>query len=347
MSTKILKSAILGTVLIFSFGCTSKNKTETVNLAIWANYISPETQEIFTKESGITLNILNYSSNEELLAKLQAGNSGIDVAVPSGYMVNILVKLQLLHKLDTKQLPIENLDTKYLKQAYDANNEYSLPYAWTTTGIAYRKDLYKGKITSWKDVFANKDLQGKISLLDDQREVLGAALKLDGHSVNSTNTDEVNHAKKAILDQKKFIKQFSSDLVDALTNKEVVVAQSYSSDALQANRKSNNQIEYIIPIEGGTIAIDNLVITKNSKNIDNAYKLIQFLLRSDINSNFVKNIMAGPVVKDIQKKLPLDLQKNAALFPEDKISKKLEPIMDLGDKNSLYEDAWREIKIAQ
>lgn len=343
-TSKFITLAIFTLIFI---GCTSKNKSETVNLAIWANYISPEAQELFTKETGIKLNILNFSSNEELLAKIQAGNSGIDVAVPSGYMVNIMSKLQLLQTLDSHKLPLANLEPRYLNQIYDSKNEFSVPYAWTTTGIAFRKDVIKSKLSSWKDIFNSKELEGKISLLDDQREVLGAALKLDGHSINSTSSEEIAKAKQEILSHKKIVKQFSSDLVDSLTNKEVVVAQSYSSDALQANKKSNGQIEFVIPSEGGTIAIDSLVITKNSKNTENAYKLIQFLLRKDIHSNFVKNVMAGPVVKGVRSELPKELQNNPILFPDEKMAKNLEPIIDLGEKNSLYEEAWRDIKMAQ
>src|SRR5262249_5007931 len=127
-----------------------------VNLAIWSNYVSPEMLAEFEKSSGIKVRISNYSSNEELLAKLQAGASGYDVAVPSDYMVFAMVKLGLLEPLDYAQLGnSKSLDAKFMKKAFDPENKFSVPYDWGTTGIAVNRDLYKGELKSWKQLFSN------------------------------------------------------------------------------------------------------------------------------------------------------------------------------------------------
>ncbi|WP_374035390.1 spermidine/putrescine ABC transporter substrate-binding protein [Bdellovibrio bacteriovorus] len=330
-------------------GCTKKSaevsEAKEVNLSIWGNYISPELQAQFEKETGIKINISNYSSNEELLAKVQMGSSGIDVAVPSDYMVEVMSKMNLLEALKSDQISNKLLiDPQFLKQNYDPENKFSLPYIWTTAGIAVNRDLYKGPIKSWKDLLENPELKGKFALLDDVRETLGAALKMNGFSVNSTNPEEIKKAKDTLLKAKKNVKMFASDTIDILNNKEVAAAQTYSSDALQAADKSPGKIEYIIPIEGGTVAIDNLVIIKGAKHPEAAHKLINFLLSEQAEINRVKTILGGPVLKNTKASLPKEMQNNRALFPDEATLKKLERIQDQGEKNKLFEDSWAEIK---
>lgn len=330
-------------------GCTKKNPTEggpnVVNLSIWGNYLSPEIQAEFEKETGIKINISNYSSNEELLAKVQMGGSGVDVAVPSDYMVDIMRKMKLLEPLSDQALPNKKLiSERYLKQDFDPENQNSVPYAWSTAGIAVNRTLYKGPVKSWKDLLTNDQLKGKFAILDDVRETLSAALKMNGYSINTTNPAEIQKAKDTLLITKKNTKMFSSDSIDILNNKEVVAAHCYSTEALQAAAKSTDKIEYLIPEEGSTFTIDNLVIIKGAKHIEAAHKLINFLLSEKAEINKVKTIFAGPILKNTRSQLPKELQQNEALFPSEGTLKKLERIHDLGDKNKLFEDAWTEIK---
>jgi len=337
--------------LILLASCTKKSQEATkapdaeLNLAIWGNYLSPELQEKFTKETGIKINISNYSSNEELLAKVQTGGAGVDVAVPSDYMVEIMTKMNLLEALNSDQITNKKLiNPMFLKQSYDPENKYSMPYIWTTAGIAVNREIYKGPVKSWKDLLDNPALKGKFALLDDVRETTGAALKMLGYSVNTTNPEELKKAKEVLLKTKKNVKMFTSDTIDILSNKEVVAAHTYSSDALQAAAKEPGKFEYIIPEEGATWAIDNLVIIKGAKHIDAAHKLINFLLDQESELNKVKTILGGPVLKDTQSKLPRDLQNNKAIFPTPAVMGKLERIKDLGEQGKAYEDIWTAVK---
>lgn len=346
-------SRILMTLAVLSglfLGCTKKSEkapaeAQEVNLSIWGNYISPEIQAQFEKETGIKIHISNYSSNEELLAKVQMGSSGIDVAVPSDYMVEIMAKMNLLETLKADQIPNKaGVSEQFLKQSFDPENKYSLPYTWTTTGIAYNKELYKGEIKSWKDLLNNKELKGKFALLDDVRETTGAALKMNGASVNTIKADEVAKAKEALLAAKKNIKMFTSDTIDILKNKEVVAAQAYSSDALQAAAQAPGKIAYVLPAEGATYAIDNLVVLKGAHHPEAAHKLINFLLSKEAELSKVKTIFGGPILKDIRKDLPKDLQDNPVLFPETATFQKLEHVRDLGADGKMYDDLWTEVK---
>jgi len=316
-----------------------------VNLAIWAAYLSPGTQAEFTRKTGIELHVSNYVSNEDLLAKVQAGASGIDVCVPSDYMVDVMAKIGLLQPLDLRKIPNRaGLDPNFLKQEYDPENKFSLPYAWLTAGIAVNRELYKGTIRGWKDLFGNKELAGKISLLDDVREVMAAALKTNGFSVNSTEPAELEKAKATLKEVRGRIKMFRTDSIDPLVNKEIAVAHAYSSDAMKAREKTKGQIEYILPEEGGTRSIDNLVVLKSAAHAAEAHELIDFLISREANVEFVKTNFGGPVVLATKDRLPPELKASPSLFPSAGKLKKFERLKDLGKATQVYDRIWTEIK---
>jgi spermidine/putrescine transport system substrate-binding protein len=334
-------------------GCTPKSKSaisasqrpKVVSLAIWSNYLAPELLAEFERKTGIRVQVSNFSSNEELLAKLQAGASGYDVVVPSDYMVYAMIKLGLLRALDYQRLPNRvSLDPKYLKKNYDPENKFSLPYDWGTTGIAINRALYSGKVESWKDLFTKEDLAGKFSLLDDAREVMGAALKSLGYSLNSKNPQEVKKAKEVLKKTWKRVKTFTSEPMMPLIHGEVAVAHVYASDALQARKATQGKIDYVIPSEGGTFWIDSLVIPASATHVEEAHVLINFLLEGSSNVTTVKNVWVAPTTKDAFAMLPKEMQENSMLFPPLAVMAKAEMIEDLGDFLTSWDRAWTEIK---
>jgi len=348
---------LLSSVVLFgTVGCTKKSsapeaEAKVLNLAIWGDYISEDTKKEFTEKTGIIVNMSNYFSNEELLAKVQSGAGGIDVAVPSDYMVEIMAKMNFLEKLDKTKIPNSaDIAPEFLHQPYDPENIYSLPYAWATAGFAYNADLIKKDLKSWKDVLGSSDLDGKISLMDDMREVLAMALKTQGHSVNSKDPAEIKSAVELLKKLKPRVKMFRSDTVDLLLNKEVALAHAFSSSAIKAMVKSGGKIKYVLPEEGGTKSIDNLVILKSAKHLEAAHAFINFLLTKEANAAFVNTIYGGPVIKGVKDLLPKELQKNEALFPKTNGPtnglSKFEFIRDLGEATKLYDQAWTEVKTA-
>ncbi|MEO5969106.1 MAG: spermidine/putrescine ABC transporter substrate-binding protein [Bdellovibrionia bacterium] len=359
MRLSILRAGSLVALSAFALiatHCTQKNTTDpagtqsapavrVVNLAIWSNYLSPDLFASFEKKTGIKIQISNYSSNEELLAKLQAGASGYDVAVPSDYMIFVMRKLALLQELDFSQLPNSKaLDSKFLKKPYDPENTYSVPYNWGTTGIAINRALYSGSVKGWKDLFEKPDLAGKLSLLDDAREVLGAALKAQGYSLNSKNPEELTKAKELLLKTRSRIKAFTSEPKMPLINGEIAVAHVYMSDALQARRTTGGKIDYLVPEEGSTLWIDNLVIPKGARNIKEAHEFINFLIDAKANVSTVTNILVAPANKLAFALLPKELQNDTMLFPSPASLAKCEMIEDLGESLALWDRIWTEVK---
>jgi spermidine/putrescine transport system substrate-binding protein len=332
---------------IFTVSCTKKSeekKPREVSLAIWANFLSTEMQTKFEKETGIKIRTSTYSSNEELLAKVQAGASGIDVAVPSDYMIGVMVKLGLLHPIDAAKIPNKaGLDPAVMKQPFDPKNEFSMPYSWGLVGIAFHSDLVKDPIKGWKDLFSRPELAGKISLLDDVREVTAAALKVNGFSVNTTSEAELDKAKATLKEVRGKVKMFRSDAIDPLVNKEVMAAHIYSSDAYQAALKSD-KVKFVLPEEGGTRNIDGLVILKGAKNTEEAHALINFLISKEASLELVKARGAGPIIAGALNFLPPAMKTMPMINPPATALSKFESIQDVGEATRLYDRLWTEIK---
>ena len=335
-------------------GSNQKNKTRgeaqarVVNLAIWSNYLSPELISLFEKKTGIKIQISNYSSNEELLAKLQAGASGYDVAVPSDYMIFIMRKLGLLEELDFSQLSnTKSLAPKFLKKSYDPENKNSVPYNWGTTGIAIHRNLYSGTVKGWRDLFEKPELSGKISLLDDAREVLGAALKALGYSLNSMTESELMKAKALLLKTRSRIKAFTSEPKMPLINREIAVAHVFMSDALQARQATGGKVDYLVPEEGGTLWIDSLVIPKGARHLKEAHEFINFLIEASANVSTVTHILVAPVNQLAFALLPKALQNDTSLFPSAAALAKCEMIQDLGESMAVWDRIWTEVKARQ
>lgn len=331
-----------------SAASSAKTEPRVVNLAIWSNFITDEMIKDFEQKSGIRVQVSNYSSNEELLAKIQAGASEYDVVVPADYMVLVMAQLNLLAPLNQGKISnYASLDPKFMKMYFDPENKYSLPFDWGTTGIAVNRKLFKGEIQGWKDVFESKALAGRYTLLDDVRETLGAALKRDGYSLNSKSADELGRAKQTILKAKKTIKGFTSETLMGLVNGEMAVAHAYSSDALQARQKTNGQIDYLIPSEGCTLWVDNVVIPASAPHKEEAHVLINFLLSPEVAAARTNKLFVAPTNKDALALLSKDVSNNRALFPDQKSLEKCEMIQDLGESLAQWDRIWTEAKASQ
>lgn len=353
---KVFLASVLSLVTAFTLAACQKKETSTtsatstpegkeVNLAIWSNYVTPEMIAEFEKESGLKVNISNYSSNEELMAKLKAGSTGIDLAVPSDYMVFAMAQTGMLETLDTTKISnFKNLDSSLLGKEYDPKNSYSLPFNWGTTGIAINTKIYKGDLKGWKDLFSNKALAGKFTMLDDVRESLGAALKSNGFSLNSTNVEEIKKAQATLDSARSKIKGFTSETLMGLVNGEMAVAHAYSCDALQARAKLGGNLKYILPEEGCTLWFDNLVIPKGNQNLTGAYKLMDYLLSSKVGAERAKNLVLAPSNKEAMALMPENLRNDPALFPPKDQLAKCEMLKDVGETLVTFDEAWTALK---
>src|SRR4051812_8358554 len=169
----------------------------------WSDYIAEDTVSNFEREFRVRVTYDTYESNEEMVAKLQAGASGYDIIVPSGYILPVLVATDLIAPLRRSYLPnSKNLSPIFQDLPADPQNQYTVPWQWGTSGIAYRVDKVRGPVDSWA-VFQDPQYAGKMTMMDDAREVIGSQLRYRGHSLNSANPDDLAGAKSAAFSARK------------------------------------------------------------------------------------------------------------------------------------------------
>jgi spermidine/putrescine transport system substrate-binding protein len=310
----------------------------------WPYYISDKVIPEFEKEFGVKIVYDNYSSNEELLAKFQAGASGYDLIFPSDYMVTMMINEKLLDTLDHSKIPnIKNLDERFKNLHFDTGNVYSLPYFWGTSGIGVNTEKVKEKVVSWKILWDEK-YKDCISMLDDMRSVTQPALKILGYSLNTTDKQQIKEAKDMLLKQKPLVKAYTSDTyVDFLKSGDLWLSEGYSGDVFQVI-KENKSIHYVIPEEGTEIWVDNMCIPKGAKNKETAEMFIDFLLRPEVGAeNSNSTWYANPNIAS-NKFINPEIINNKSIYPPKEILDKCEFLKDLGESNILYEELYNELK---
>lgn len=344
-SSALLTATLIGIGALAAGGSNATVAQAELNVLIWSNYIAPTVVRNFEQRYRVKINMETYDSNEAMLAKLQAGVARYDIIVPSDYMVRILIKQNLLLPLDHSYLFNRvYLDPAMLDRPFDPQNRYSLPYAWTTAGIGYRKDKISEPIDSWT-VLWNPAYRDRIVMLDDVREAFAVALKLSGHSLNSTDEHELRQARDRLIQQKPLVRAYDSAAFDqVLLSGDAWLSHGYSGQIAKVMLE-NPAIAFVIPREGCTIAIDNLCIPRVAQRLDLAHEFINYLMDPVVaaeNMNFIvypiPNRAALPMVRD-------ELRNNPALFPPAEALKNCDYLADVGEAMLLYDRYWTEVKI--
>lgn len=312
----------------------------------WAEYMSDEVIEAFEREFGVRVIVDVFDSNEAMVAKLRAGGGGYDIVVPSSYQVVRMAREGMLLELDHSLLPnLVHLDPLAEKFTQDPEHRWSVPYLITSAIIGYRSDRVEAFPASWA-VFDDAGLRGRMTLLDDMRETLGAALKFLGYSLNSIDPEEINEARDVVIRWKQNIAKFESEqFSNGLLSAEFLVVHGYSSDLLQA-MEEDARIRLVLPAEGLSIALDDLVIPVDAPNPELAHAFINFLHRPEIAAMNMVDVMAMSPNKAAYALLDPEFLANDKIFFSEEIFAKSETIFDLGEDDQLYIHAWNEVKSA-
>jgi len=316
-----------------------------LNLYNWNDYVAKSTIPSFTEKTGIKVTQDYFSSNEDLLAKLQAGGTGYDVIVPSDYMVAIMIKSDVVQKLDKSKIPnAKNVGPEYEGLSYDPNNEYSLPYQWGTTGILYNKKEIGQLDESWNALW-DPQFEGKVAMLNDTRETLGAALYKLGYSVNATEQEQLDEAKAELIMQKPLLSGYfdSTESRPLVLNGDLLLGHIFSGDAFLA-LPENDDLDYVVPKPAATRWTDNMCIPNGAEHPENAHKFINHILDAGVGaklSNYTyfntPNAAALPKITGALKNLP------GYVLP-DEVFKRLEVIEDTGEATREYERIFTEVK---
>ena len=327
--------------MIFLLSSCNKREGNVVNMYNWGEYIDKEVLDEFTRETGIKVNYETFVTNEDMYLKIKQGGSNYDIVVPSDYMIEKMIKEDMLEPIDKSKLSnYKNIDAKFLNKSYGPESKYSIRLYWGTLGILYNKNLVDGEITSWADLW-NEKHKDKIIMLDSSRDSLAAALLKNGFSMNSRNKEELEIAKKDLIKQKKSILAYLVDEAkDNMLAENAAIAVMYSGDATEL-LNADKKFKYVKPKEGTNLWFDSMVILKNSKNKENAHKLINFLIKKEIlTKNMDYTYYAVPNQEVINKN---KLVKSVTEI-DDEYFKKMEVFKDPSDFIKEYDNIWTDVK---
>jgi spermidine/putrescine-binding protein len=314
----------------------------------WSEYMDPELIEKFEDEYGVTVTEDFYDSNEAMQPIVSAGRSGYDVIVPSDYMVSIMIQDGTLMPLNKDAIPnYANLGDEFRSGLpYDPEGAFVAPYQFGTTGLGVNlNELGEDAPRSWALVFdpeISAAYSGQITLLNDPRETLGAALKYLGYSLNTTDETQLAEARELVADAVSRIAAFDSDQYsNLLVSGETVVAHGYSGNLINAVDELDGY-EYFVPDEGGTIWIDNMGIVFDAPNPCTAHTFINFMLDAENGAQLTEWVLYGSPNEAAKEFLPDELVNDDRLFPTD--TSMYEVITDTGDFEVNFSDAFSEAK---
>lgn len=342
---KLLSLSGVAVASMVAVASVPANAAGELHLYNWGDYINPEVVDKFGKEFDVKVSLDTYSTNEEMLAKIQAGATGYDLVWPSVHMHDIMQQLGLLEETKINQVKgFENIDPGALRSKQDPKADYCLPYAWGPVGIFYNKKAVGGDIKSWKEFFdfAEKN-PGKITLLDDLRETLGIGLIMNGKSVNSRDPADLKLAEEFVLKQKPNVAAFRYDVIPLIESGDMAASHYYVGAVLNANNKPD-ELGFVIPEEGATMYQEDLCMLKTAPNKENALKFMEFLMRPDVSALNTTMLTNGTVNKAAVDLLPPELKNHPATNPSPEVRAKLQIFEDLGADLKLYDRAWSRIK---
>ncbi|HLN64414.1 MAG TPA: spermidine/putrescine ABC transporter substrate-binding protein [Symbiobacteriaceae bacterium] len=318
-----------------------------LNLFSWAEYFPEEVLKGFETEYGVKINYDTYANNEEMASKLQAGGGQYDLAVPSTYMVESLAKQGLLQEIDQKLLPnMKNLDPQFLNLPHDKGNKFSVPYMWGTMSVAYNSKYVTKAPEKWADLL-DPAYKNKIVAVDDGREIFGIGLQALGYSRNETDPKKLKEAQEWLKKLMPNIKAWDSDNPKAmLISEEAWIGLVWNGEAALAMAE-NKDIKYMIPKDGGSIWLDNMVVPKGAKNAYTAHVFMNYIMRPEVAAKVGTGYPYGlPNLKGFEL-LPAEIKSNVASYPPKAWLAKVEYAADLGEKAADVDQAYTELKAGQ
>ena len=330
-----------------------------LHIYTWSDYIAPEVLAGFEKALGVKVIVDTFDSNEAMYAKLKAGGTGYDLLMPSSYQIAQMAKDGMIEKIDHAKCPNvkKNFDPAFGRQIIDPTFAYNIPYAVTYTGFMYAKGkVPEGvEVASWK-ALANPVFKGRLTLLDDIREVIGGGLMSLGYSINSTNPKEIDAAVAEVLKWKANSRKFDAESYKTeVASGATWIGHGYSTDATQIivgdeeeGMNPRDDIGFALPKEGFTIAFDEMVIAKSARRKDLAYAFINYIYVGEVAKANMEYICGPNPVKPGIDMLEADYRKliilDAATIARGQV---LMGFQDKPEVMELYNKAWDRIKAGE
>jgi spermidine/putrescine transport system substrate-binding protein len=325
-------------------GC--KRERPRLNVFNWSSYVAEDTIPNFEKEFGVEVRYSVYESNEEMLARVTGGNSGWDVVFPSAYYIGPMRDQGLLAPLRHDRLRnLDQIEPMFRKRAWDPGLEWSTPYMWNATGLVHNRSVQPAPM-AWSDLWSSR-LRGRLTMLDDPVEVIGAALKKLGFSWNATDPEQLKKAQREAIAQKPYLRAYiNAEVRDQLVAGDVLAAQLWSTSAQQAMDDSK-ALAFVYPREGYALYLDSAVILKESKRQDLAHQFLDYLLRPKVAAAVATAVRTATANAGARALLPPEVRDNPVLYPEAATLARGEWAETLPPETQQLRDRlWTEIKAA-
>lgn len=345
--SKLFIISLVAFTSVFLTGCQKdSDRSGKLYLYNWTYYTPEHLVKKFEKETGIDVIIDNFASNEEMFAKVMAGgNKGYDIIFPSSDYTSIMIKLDKVERLDHTLLPNLKHVNPIIKDkaSYDPDMEYSVPYFMGSSGIAVNKERAPADYARNWSIFADTRMSGRMSMLDDMREVMAAGLKHLGYSANSTNDEQLQQATDLIITEWKpnLVKFDSESFGKAFSQGEFWVSHSYPENIFaEIPKKKWKNIDFFIPEEGGMMYIDNMVIPKGAKNSEAAHAFINFMHDPKNHAEFLDEFGFPPTTNIAAAKY---MESDTYFFSSEDMENS-DNLDDLGSDLEKYNQLWQLIR---
>jgi len=326
--------------------CPEGYEGQSLNVYNWSTYIAEDTIPNFEAACGVTVTYDTFENNEAVLTRLQQGNPGYDIIVPTDYMIATMIREELLIPLDKSKIPnIANLNPVLLNQPYDPDNVYSVPYQWGTIGIGYNTTAFPDGVDSWTDLWAH---EGTVAWLDDRRGLIGVALQILGYDPNSTDEAQIQEAKNYLQENGGNVVTIAGDDgQELLARGDVDATIEYNGDILALMAEcACDTYNYVVPSEAAVLWVDNLAVPVGAANPDLAMVFIDYLLHPQVAAD-ISNFTAYASPNQAALDLGLIVEaNNPAIYPSAETQQNLFSIQEIpAEAEAFYNDAWDEILV--
>ena len=330
-------TTVIGTFLFLPRIMEYWDDGKSLNVYTFAGLVAYDVIEAFEKEHNVKVSLKYYDSNEELFAKFKiSGGEGYDVVMPSDYMIDLLIKEELLHKLDHHKIAdVKNLDNRLLGHYFDKKNEFSLPMGWTPYGILYSKKIFKKqpKQLSLDLLFKSPEMLShlatmpyKISMKDDYREaILLSSLYLFG-DIKSLTPERLKKIRLLLIKQKSWVENYLHQDIGYFFIADIIHVAIADSSYSKKVMEESDDFDFIIPKEGSFVSIENMAIPKSCKKVDLAHKFIAFVLSKKQSLVNTKAYGLNPSNKEVYPLISKKFFNNPNFFPDSKVFGRLHVI---------------------
>jgi spermidine/putrescine transport system substrate-binding protein len=317
----------------------------------WSDYIAPENIEAFEAEHGLTITYDTFANNEELLAKLEAGGGGYDIACPTAEFLVPMIEGGFIDKLDMARLPtFAHIDPNLLSQKWDPSNEYHVPKDFGTTGILVRKKVVTEPVTSWREFYdlATGKYSGRVVMVDSLGDVLVMPLKMLGYSLNETDPAKLDEARKLLMDLAPHILALDSDTYqDKLATEEAVLCLGWTGPLVELRENPDSaDTEYVVPSEGTLFWLDVWVKLAEGPNPNAAYAWLDFIHEPEVQAAETEYTGYATPNLEAKKLVSQELLDDPAVFPPPEVMSNLEGADPAVTDNEDRINLWAEFKSA-